>query len=225
MSTYSNIKMGEIFVIYGNPFSRKRCSKNLFQVLCVPYYKRVNFTSKKKKDSSGYMNKIKDSFFLMGRNNSKVNLCNNSNSSHNTNTNMITNINRLNSIPQKPLQVSRKKTSVTTDNIHLNELKQINISRDKTVTPGEITNKNSFKTNLIDNNHHGTPINHIHRNFGTLQSSIDKNFHDKTEDNTNVVNTSNNNDFLFSGETGSVMKIDGKDVRTINKKKISEKEI
>ena len=85
--------MGEIFVIYGNPFSRKRCSKNLFQVLCVPYYKRVNFTSKKKKDSSGYMNKIKDSFFLMGRNNSKVNLCNNSSSSHNTNTNIITNIN------------------------------------------------------------------------------------------------------------------------------------
>lgn len=216
MSTYSNIKMGEIFVIYGNPFSRKRCSKNLFQVLCVPYYKRVNFTSKKRKDNTG-LNKIKDSFFLMGRNNSKVNLCNNSNSSHNTNTNIITNINRLNSIPQKPLQVSRKKTSVTTDNIHLNDLKQINISKDKSVTPGEITNKNSFKTNLIDN--HGTPINHIHRNFGTLQSSIDKNFHDKTEDNTNVVNTSNNNDFLFSGETGSVMKIDGKEVRTINKKK------
>ena len=216
MSTYSNIKMGEIFVIYGNPFSRKRCSKNLFQVLCVPYYKRVNFTSKKRKDNTG-LSKIKDSFFLMGRNNSKVNLCNNSNSSHNTNTNIITNINRLNSIPQKPLQVSRKKTSVTTDNIHLNDLKQINISKDKSVTPGEITNKNSFKTNLIDN--HGTPINHIHRNFGTLQSSIDKNFHDKTEDNTNVVNISNNNDFLFSGETGSVMKIDGKEVRTINKKK------
>ena len=217
--------MGEIFVIYGNPFSRKRCSKNLFQVLCVPYFKRVNFILKKRKDNSGLMNKIKDSFFLMGRNNSKVNLCNNSSSSHNTNTNIITNINRLNSIPQKPLQVSRKKTSVTTDNIHLNELKQINISRDKAVTPGEMTNKNSFKTNLIEINH-GTPNNHhIHRNFGTLQSSIDKNFHDKTEDNTNVVNTSNNNDFLISGETGSVIKMEGKEVKMQNTKKIIEKEI
>ena len=45
MSTYANIKMGEIFVIYGNPFSRKNWKKNLKQVLCVKYYKRVNFTS------------------------------------------------------------------------------------------------------------------------------------------------------------------------------------
>jgi len=45
MSTYANIKMGEIFVIYGNPFSRKNWKKNIKQVLCVKYYKRVNFTS------------------------------------------------------------------------------------------------------------------------------------------------------------------------------------
>ena len=45
MSTYANIKMGEIFVIYGNPFSRKNWKKNIKQVLCIKYYKRVNFTS------------------------------------------------------------------------------------------------------------------------------------------------------------------------------------
>ena len=43
MTTYSNIKMGEVFVVYGNPFSRKNCKKNMYQVICVRYYKRVTF--------------------------------------------------------------------------------------------------------------------------------------------------------------------------------------
>ena len=43
MSTYANVKMGEIFAIYGNPFSRKNWKKNIKQSLYIKYYKRVNF--------------------------------------------------------------------------------------------------------------------------------------------------------------------------------------
>lgn len=45
MSTYSNVKMGETFAIYGNPFSRHNCFKNLNQVLCIPYTKKIDFTA------------------------------------------------------------------------------------------------------------------------------------------------------------------------------------
>lgn len=45
MSTYSNVKMGEIFAIYGNPFSRRNCYKNFTQVLCIPYTKKIDFTA------------------------------------------------------------------------------------------------------------------------------------------------------------------------------------
>lgn len=68
MSTYSNIKMGETFVIYGNPFSRGSCRKNMKQVICVPYHKRVNFIHYMRVNSSIK----KDSFLLLGRNNSKM---------------------------------------------------------------------------------------------------------------------------------------------------------
>ena len=43
MTTYSNIKMGEIFVFYENPFSRKNCKKNIFQTLIKKYHKKVDF--------------------------------------------------------------------------------------------------------------------------------------------------------------------------------------
>jgi len=43
MTTYSNIKMGEIFVFYNNPFSRKNCRKNIYQTLIKKYYKKVCF--------------------------------------------------------------------------------------------------------------------------------------------------------------------------------------
>ena len=38
MSTYANIKMGEIFVIYGNPFSRKNWKKNI-NVIPLKHFK------------------------------------------------------------------------------------------------------------------------------------------------------------------------------------------
>ena len=74
MSTYSNIKMGEIFVIYGNPFSRKNWRKNIKQALCIKYYKRVNFTSNFAYNTSSNLNllplkHLKDSLSLINNNN------------------------------------------------------------------------------------------------------------------------------------------------------------
>ncbi len=67
--------MGEIFVIYGNPFSRKSWKKNIKQVLCIKYYKRVNFTSNFVSNTSSNFNMFplkhfKDSLSLMHKNNS-----------------------------------------------------------------------------------------------------------------------------------------------------------
>jgi len=43
MTTYSNIKMGVIFILFGNPFSLKNWKKNVKRTLCVKYKKKVNF--------------------------------------------------------------------------------------------------------------------------------------------------------------------------------------
>lgn len=226
MSTYSNIKMGEIFVIYGNPFSRKKCSKNLYQVICVKHFKRVNFTSKKR-NLIGFSNKIKDSFFLMGRNNSKVNLCNQSNTSNNTN--LITNLNITNP-PAKTVLVNRQKSlSSTTNNIFKDLINmRTNLgSKEKAILQnGEITGKNSFKTSIIFDLGHTTPKSAINpyknnedehnsgnRRFkpnrcGTLQTTVDKN---KSEDNSNNASCHIiNNEFMFTGDTGSVIKMENK---------------
>ena len=43
MSTYANIKLSEIFALYGNPFSRGTCKKNVKEKLIRKYLKRINF--------------------------------------------------------------------------------------------------------------------------------------------------------------------------------------
>ena len=43
MTTYANIKLGEIFALYGNPFSRGTCKKNIKAKLLEKYLKKVNF--------------------------------------------------------------------------------------------------------------------------------------------------------------------------------------
>ena len=65
MSTYANVKMGEIFAIYGNPFSRKNWKKNIKQSLYVKYYKRINFSDMiyiEKKNN--YINNNNNNFYL-----------------------------------------------------------------------------------------------------------------------------------------------------------------
>jgi len=43
MTTYANIKLSEIFALYGNPFSRGSCKKNLNQKIMKKHIKKINF--------------------------------------------------------------------------------------------------------------------------------------------------------------------------------------
>ena len=65
MSTYSNLKMTDTFILFGNPFSRKSCKKNCYLTLIKKYYKRIDFTAK--------INKNKESDSLVSINTSNSN--------------------------------------------------------------------------------------------------------------------------------------------------------
>ena len=65
MSTYSNIKMKDIFILFGNPFSRKNYKKNCYLSLFKKYFKRIDFTIK--------TNKLKESDSLVHINSSNSN--------------------------------------------------------------------------------------------------------------------------------------------------------
>jgi hypothetical protein len=43
MTTYANIKLSEIFALYGNPFTRGNCKKNFRQKIIKKYIKKINF--------------------------------------------------------------------------------------------------------------------------------------------------------------------------------------
>ena len=43
MTTYANIKLGEIFALYGNPFTRGTCKKNFKVKIIRKYFKKINF--------------------------------------------------------------------------------------------------------------------------------------------------------------------------------------
>ena len=43
MTTYANIKLSEIFALYGNPFSRGSCKKNVKEKILKKYMKKINF--------------------------------------------------------------------------------------------------------------------------------------------------------------------------------------
>ena len=42
MTTYANIKLNEIFALYGNPFTRGSCKKNFNEKIVKNYYKKVS---------------------------------------------------------------------------------------------------------------------------------------------------------------------------------------
>ena len=66
MTTYANIKLSEIFALYGNPFSRGTCKKNVKAKLIKKYFKKINFEEVIKNDI------IKSKTIVEG--NSKLNL-------------------------------------------------------------------------------------------------------------------------------------------------------
>ena len=67
MTTYANIKLSEIFALYGNPFTRGTCKKNARQKIIVKHIKKINFEEKVK-------NELLSKPFIEG--NSQLNLIN-----------------------------------------------------------------------------------------------------------------------------------------------------
>ena len=51
MTTYSNIKLSEIFALYGNPFTRGSCMKNFKEKIIKKQYNKVNFEKEKEEES------------------------------------------------------------------------------------------------------------------------------------------------------------------------------
>ena len=43
MTTYANIKLSEIFALYGNPFTRGTCKKNIRAKIINKHFKKINF--------------------------------------------------------------------------------------------------------------------------------------------------------------------------------------
>ena len=57
MTTYANIKLSEIFALYGNPFTRGFCKKNFYEKIIKKHFKKVQFReeiNKKIKLDSNY---------------------------------------------------------------------------------------------------------------------------------------------------------------------------
>ena len=65
MSTYSNLKMKDTFILFGNPFSRRNCKKNCYLTLFKKYFKRIDFTTNIKR--------VKESDSLISINSSNSN--------------------------------------------------------------------------------------------------------------------------------------------------------
>ena len=51
MTTYANIKLSEIFALYGNPFTRGSCMKNFKEKIIKKQYNKVNFEKEKEEES------------------------------------------------------------------------------------------------------------------------------------------------------------------------------
>ena len=51
MTTYSNIKLSEIFALYGNPFTRGSCLKNFKEKIINKQYNKVNFEKEKEEEN------------------------------------------------------------------------------------------------------------------------------------------------------------------------------
>ena len=47
MTTYANIKLNEIFALYGNPFTRGSCIKNFKEKIIEKQYRKINFEEEK----------------------------------------------------------------------------------------------------------------------------------------------------------------------------------
>ena len=97
ISTYVNLKMKEIFILFGNPFSRKNCKKNCFLTLCKKYHKRIDFKAQINVKNLSELNNYSRSFISINNlNNSNLNGNIRSNISNNSNNSIHSNSNNNN---------------------------------------------------------------------------------------------------------------------------------
>ena len=97
ISTYVNLKMKDVFILFGNPFSRKNCKKNCYLTLCKKYHRRIDFTLKIDLKNYPEQNNDSPSFESINNlNNSNINVNNRSNiSNNNINSNFNNNTNNV----------------------------------------------------------------------------------------------------------------------------------
>jgi palmitoyltransferase ZDHHC9/14/18 len=97
ISTYANLKMKDVFILFGNPFSRKNCKKNCYLTLCKKYHRRIDFTLKIDLKNYPEQNNDSPSFESINNlNNSNINVNNRSNiSNNNINSNFNNNTNNV----------------------------------------------------------------------------------------------------------------------------------
>ena len=96
MSTYANIKLSERFALYGNPFSRGTCKKNVKEKLIRKYLKRINFEEIIKKDIQQKANNEGNSkLLLLNKNENGLMLLKNTFTLHNNNNKSFIKIEHL----------------------------------------------------------------------------------------------------------------------------------
>ena len=80
MTTYANIKLNEIFALYGNPFTRGSFKKNFNEKILKKHYNKVDFEEEKCNEIKKELNLEENSHIKFGKsinnkfNNSKFNL-------------------------------------------------------------------------------------------------------------------------------------------------------
>ena len=113
MTTYANIKLNEVFALYGNPFTRGSFKKNFNEKITKKHYNKVNFDEEKSFE-------IKQESII--DENSHINLLNNNNEN-----NLLTlNKKKLSTKLEKSLnkKISITKLNLNTDAFSMNSHKK-----------------------------------------------------------------------------------------------------
>ena len=121
MTTYANIKLNEIFALYGNPFTRGSCKKNFKEKIIKKQYKKINFEEEKdneiKKELNfeensqiNLINKNENNLLTLHPNKQTIKFGNLSNYKFNSKLNLNTDALSMNSLKKRKQQDLIKKT-------------------------------------------------------------------------------------------------------------------
>ena len=121
MTTYANIKLNEIFALYGNPFTRGSCKKNFKEKIIKKQFKKINFEEEKdnefKKELNldensqiNLINKNENNLLTLHQNKSSIKFGNFSNYKFNSRLNLNTDAFSMNSQKKRKQQELIKKT-------------------------------------------------------------------------------------------------------------------